>query len=113
MTDTGEGISESDLANLFQEETSSNMSHHGHSLSLYITKQICQKMGGEIKVFSKVGKGTSYIICLPIEPVFMEKDEKIMSIRNFEDLNRWFKFKVIIADDMSEIQHQNFDKLFS
>jgi len=36
------------------------------SLGLFITKQVCIKMGGDLKVFAKANKGLTYIVCLPI-----------------------------------------------
>jgi len=36
------------------------------SLGLFITKQVCVKMGGDLKVFAKPNKGLTYIVCLPI-----------------------------------------------
>lgn len=36
------------------------------SLGLFITKQVCIKMGGDLKVFTKPGKGLTYIACLPV-----------------------------------------------
>ncbi len=36
------------------------------SLGLFITKQVCIKMGGDLKVNAKANKGLGYVVCLPI-----------------------------------------------
>ena len=73
MRDTGIGISEEGITRLFQKFTqvSSDPSRTklGTGLGLFITKELCQRMNGDVKVFSKEGKGSTFIVCLPIDPV--------------------------------------------
>lgn len=69
ITDTGSGISDENLMRVFQRfeqfSKDSNQRRDGLGLGLHISKQLCEIMNGKIKPFSKKGKGTAFIICLP------------------------------------------------
>ena len=71
VTDTGTGISKEGISRLFQrfsQVTSDNSRKKlGTGLGLFITKELCEKMGGEIRVFSRLNQGTSFVFCLPVE----------------------------------------------
>lgn len=63
VTDTGEGISESDLIYLFEPSTclkSKVKAIEGTGIGLTITRQLIESMGGKIGVDSEVGKGTRF-----------------------------------------------------
>ena len=70
VADTGHGIPESELAYIFdsfrQVEGSATRVHGGFGLGLSIVKQLVGLMNGEIKVQSKLDKGTAFIITLPL-----------------------------------------------
>jgi len=70
--DTGCGINQSGAARLFQKFTQvsddSSKRKLGTGLGLFITKELCERMGGEIKVFTQEGKGSCFIFCLPVTP---------------------------------------------
>jgi len=71
VTDTGCGIPPKNLKDIFGKFVQVNSEvikrHVGSGLGLYITKEIINKLHGEIKVFSKVGKGTAFIFCIPCQ----------------------------------------------
>ena len=72
INDTGCGVSEDDLPKLFQQYAQigdNSQRKLGTGLGLFITKYLCQKLHGEVKAYSQLGKGTSCIVCLPIEAV--------------------------------------------
>ena len=73
VTDTGCGIDKNDLDHLFQKFTqvNSDLSRRklGTGLGLFITKQLCEKMDGKIKVFSKKGEGSCFMVCMIVQPV--------------------------------------------
>jgi signal transduction histidine kinase len=66
ITDNGTGISEADLKNIF-EPFYSTKGEFGTGLGLSITRDIVNKLGGTIDVHSKLGRGTSFIVTLPIK----------------------------------------------
>ncbi len=68
ISDTGIGISEEDIPRIFEDffrtKEAKNVDKRGTGLGLSIVKQIVKQHNGEIKVFSKVGKGTIFDIVL-------------------------------------------------
>jgi len=68
ITDTGRGISEKDLPHIFEEfytsDTQSSSFSTGVGLSL--VKQIVNRLKGNIQVKSVEGKGTTFVIRLPL-----------------------------------------------
>jgi len=68
VQDTGIGIPEEALSHLFEKfyrvrEVENKVT--GTGLGLSICKQIVQGHGGQINVKSKIGEGTTFIVCLP------------------------------------------------
>ncbi len=70
VSDTGLGISKEDLSKLFTKfgrlEQAKQSQTQGTGLGLYISKQIIELHKGTIKVYSEVGKGTTFSISLPL-----------------------------------------------
>lgn len=67
IADTGLGISESDIKQIFDSGFTTKKCGIGTGLGLSIVKQIIEKHNGEIKVESKLGKGSTFTIELPID----------------------------------------------
>jgi len=72
ITDNGCGIPEEDLDRAFEPFFSTKTKKSGTGLGLSITYGLVQEIGGMISVKSEVGKGTSFIITLPLK---MEQKE--------------------------------------
>ncbi len=70
VTDTGIGMTKKQLNNLFtpfyQADASINRRFGGTGLGMSITKMLCDLMHGEITVDSASGKGTSFLVRLPL-----------------------------------------------
>lgn len=68
VTDTGQGIAEKDLPNIFERfyrtDTSRNSKQGGTGLGLAIAKKIIEEHGGKISARSEEGKGTSIFFSL-------------------------------------------------
>ncbi len=66
ITDDGSGINEEDLKHIF-EPFYSTKGEFGTGLGLSITRDIVSKLGATIDAHSRVGRGTSFIVTLPIK----------------------------------------------
>lgn len=70
VSDTGVGISEEDQTRLFrrftQLEAPEAMRLTGFGLGLSITRQLTELMGGEIRVESSLGEGSSFAVRVPV-----------------------------------------------
>jgi two-component system, sensor histidine kinase and response regulator len=65
ITDTGNGIYESDLASVFERFRRGNHKRSNSGLGLYLCKQIAEAHGGKISVRSQVGEGSIFSIEFP------------------------------------------------
>ncbi len=73
ISDTGIGVKESDLEIIFepfmQAEATTTREYGGSGLGLAIVRSLVEMLGGTISVESKLGKGTSFNICLPMDVI--------------------------------------------
>ena len=67
IKDDGCGIPKADLERVFEPFFSTKTGKGGTGLGLSITSGLVQELGGEIRVDSEVGKGTSFTVLLPID----------------------------------------------
>jgi two-component system, NtrC family, sensor kinase len=65
ITDTGSGIKKEDLENIFDPFFTTKAPDKGTGLGLSISLKIIESLGGEIRVESEVGKGTTFEIYFP------------------------------------------------
>jgi signal transduction histidine kinase len=70
VSDTGAGISQEQIPTIFQrfrrgEESSRGASRSGVGLGLYIVKKYIELLGGEIRVESSAGKGSTFTVRIP------------------------------------------------
>jgi len=68
VQDTGQGIPEASLSKIFDPFFTTKPAGKGTGLGLSICHGIIQKLGGDITVASKVGKGATFTIHLPLGP---------------------------------------------
>ena len=66
VIDTGKGIPEEDLKKIFEPFFTTKPVGQGTGLGLSVSYEIVKKHGGEIKVRSKVGEGTTFTVMLPL-----------------------------------------------
>lgn len=70
VTDTGIGIPEEQQQQLFKDfvqvDDASTRKYGGSGLGLAISYRLCQLMGGDIRVTSEPGKGSTFTVQLPI-----------------------------------------------
>jgi signal transduction histidine kinase len=65
VSDTGPGIPEADIRNIFKPFFTTK--NRGTGLGLAISKSIIERHGGQIRITSEVGQGTTAVIELPLE----------------------------------------------
>jgi two-component system, NtrC family, sensor kinase len=68
VADTGHGIPEADLKRVFEPFFTTGKGHSGTGLGLSVTYGMVSEMDGEITVSSRVNKGTSVTVILPLKP---------------------------------------------
>lgn len=66
LSDTGCGIPEEDLSNIFRRSYTTRSDKGGQGLGLAITRSIVLEHAGRIEVVSKEGAGTTFTICIPL-----------------------------------------------
>lgn len=70
VSDTGIGMSQEFMKNLFtkfqQEDSTNSRKHEGTGLGLSISRELVYAMDGDISVSSEKGKGSHFVVCLPL-----------------------------------------------
>jgi len=68
VTDSGCGIPNENLVKIFDAFYTTKEIGKGTGLGLSISAEIIRKHGGEIRVASEVGTGSTFTVCLPLQP---------------------------------------------
>jgi signal transduction histidine kinase len=66
ISDTGVGIRKEDLENIFDPFFTTKAPDKGTGLGLSISLRIIESLGGELRVISEVGKGTTFEVYFPV-----------------------------------------------
>jgi len=66
VSDTGKGIQEENLKKIFDPFFTTKPVGKGTGLGLTVSHEIIKKHGGEIRVKSKIGEGTTFTVMLPL-----------------------------------------------
>ena len=79
VKDTGKGMTDEEKQKVFQAFTrlKSAQGIEGTGLGLSITQELVSLLGGEIILHSTLGKGSTFIVTIPIEPAPMEESQKM------------------------------------
>ena len=100
IADTGVGMSEDFIGHIFeefsQEESSARTQYKGTGLGMAITKRYVDLMGGTIHVESRKGKGSVFVIELPLE---VTDDSGIQKREHTADSSDLTGVKVLLAED--------------
>jgi protein-histidine pros-kinase len=89
VKDNGIGIREADIPRLFREfeqlESGTGRRFQGTGLGLALTRKIVELQGGTISVESEFGKGSTFIVVLPL----VAKDRRVAGARRDLPDRRW------------------------
>ncbi len=69
VKDNGCGIAQEDIGRIFDPFFTTKPTGEGTGLGLWLTYEIVRNYGGEILVESAVGKGSRFILSLPLNQV--------------------------------------------
>jgi len=106
VKDSGFGIPKEKQANIFQKdfdtEVLQSRSSKSTKLGLIISKSISESLGGEIFLESEPGKGSSFMVSLPISREKSEILKKEITQYNLEsdEVFDWENRKILIAEDI-------------
>lgn len=110
VTDTGIGMNEEQISRLFnpfeQADSSTTRNFGGTGLGLAISRRLSQLMGGDIHVQSELGKGSTFTLSLPLQPLSAEKMATIAGgqapahcCNRAPDGNRLAGIRILAAED--------------
>ena len=82
ITDSGCGIAAESIPKLFSmfqqaDNRIANIHGGGTGLGLWICKELCQKMGGDIAIYSDLNKGTSVVFYIPVNNDYLVEDSPV------------------------------------
>ena len=100
VQDTGCGISAEDqkkLARPFVQLGNSSMKRGGTGLGLHICRLLARAMGGELKIASELGKGTTFSVVIPGVKVAKVSSGQTQNIAPVTPAKR--DFRLLVADD--------------
>ena len=99
VEDTGVGIPKDKQEAIFDEftqvDSSSTRSYGGTGLGLAISRRLVNKMGGELRVDSTPGEGSTFYFTIPFQPA-TQKPQVTLQDRNKLNLEG---IKILIVDD--------------
>ena len=97
VLDNGVGINQNSISRLFGMFAQANQTvasvHGGTGLGLWICKQLCNKMGGDITIYSEMNKGTSFVFYLPVD------NTQLPEVVENEIPRRREKLRALVVDD--------------
>lgn len=96
VSDNGTGINSEIIENIFEPFFTTKETGKGTGLGLSTVYGIVKQSGGNIWVYSEVGKGTTFKIYLP---QVIETAESVNNLTNFSDLPRGTETILLVEDE--------------
>lgn len=103
VTDSGCGIIASNIPKLWDifwkpvEGTSGRK--YGTGLGLFITKHLCRSMKGDIQVYTRAGKGSSFVFCVPTKSMVAQTQSEA-SFEMRQGIIQGKGLKAMVVDDV-------------
>lgn len=106
ISDTGIGIPREHLELLtdpfYQVESSNTRAYQGTGLGLAIAKKIIELMGGELKIESQLGKGSTFSFSVMVkksEQDFIQPQSHQLTWKDIKDMGAVFPLRILLAED--------------
>lgn len=99
IRDTGIGMSQEFIQHIFepfsQEKKGARTTYQGTGLGMSIVKKLLEQMGGNIAVTSEEGKGSNFLITLPLDiaPAPQQEAEKVEECYDIQGI------RILLAED--------------
>jgi PAS domain S-box-containing protein len=102
VKDTGIGMTSEEMSRLFHRFSQANLSvgssYGGSGLGLFIAQRLAGLMGGQIKVKSTLGKGTTFICDVRFEQLINALSEQITAQSQLTSISA-LPYTILIVDD--------------
>ena len=83
ITDNGQGIAANSLTRFFEcNQEDQQSSDRGATFGLWVCKILCQKMNGDIQVYSLPNKGTTFVFYIPVDNTEANSLESSSTLNN-------------------------------
>lgn len=107
VRDSGPGLSESKIQDLFQPftmgDSSSTSVHGGLGLGLAISRGLVTSLGGTIHVESELGKGSTFQVMIPVEPSSEPETSSLAPAvtpsERTDDFAAFHPLRILLAED--------------
>ncbi|MDR2468427.1 MAG: response regulator [Spirochaetaceae bacterium] len=104
VEDTGRGIKQKDIERIFntfeQVDTEKNYGITGTGLGLAITRKLLTLMDGSMEVQSEYGKGSKFIIRVPLTAGNQKQLDKLRNLSRFVYAKPQNQIQILVVDDM-------------
>ncbi len=108
VSDTGIGIPKSEIKHIFQSfyraSNAVNSQEMGSGLGLMLTRQLVQKLGGKLTFDSEEGKGTTFVVALPLSSVPTEGSASPNVKESKDDDSDTRKDTLLFVDDNEDLR---------
>ena len=103
VEDTGIGMTPEFLNHIFDPYSRETLftSHNvvGTGLGMPIVKSLVQQMNGEISVESELGKGTKFVVTLPMKIIEDESHDPVYAPEVINEPFKWDGRRILVAED--------------
>jgi PAS domain S-box-containing protein len=103
ITDTGRGIPQENLKRIFEPFFTTKPAGLGTGLGLTICNTIVTELGGTLRVESKVGEGTRFVLRLPVQPETPE-EQRTEIVSEIPPDRPSVRGRVLVVDDEETIR---------